>query len=392
MKRKKIIQISKILLDIIFLIPIILISIISRVSRKNFDIGLGPEPLINNIYHKKALELYGYKVETFVNSVYYITDQFDIRSDKFLKGPLKIFRSYYLFLFSIFRYKCLYFYFTGGALGFNPILWIIEPFLYRIASVKTVLMPYGGDVQVMSRSPNLLFKDTLSKDYPIHKFRRESIEKKIDLWTKYADHIISGCEWVDYMYHWNTLMLGHFSIDTEKWKSASSNKSNTIKILHAPNHRNIKGTEFFIKAVEELKSENYPVELILLEKVSNDKIKEVMETVDIVADQLIIGWYAMFALEAMSMEKPVLGYIRKDLESLYICSGLIEPEELPLIKCSPLTIKEDIKAVISNRDNIYKIGKISREFVIKHHSIEYVGKVFDSINKSIGILPKNNFN
>jgi len=187
-------------------------------------------------------------------------------------------------------------------------------------------------------------------------------------------------------------MLGHFSIDTEKWKSASSNKSNTIKILHAPNHRNIKGTEFFIKAVEELKSENYPVELILLEKVSNDKIKEVMETVDIVADQLIIGWYAMFALEAMSMEKPVLGYIRKDLESLYICSGLIEPEELPLIKCSPLTIKEDIKAVISNRDNIYKIGKISREFVIKHHSIEYVGKVFDSINKSIGILPKNNFN
>ena len=101
-------------------------------------------------------------------------------------------------------------------------------------------------------------------------------------------------------------MLAHFSIDTDKWKPNSSYKNNTLKVLHAPNHRKIKGTEFFISAINELKSEGYPIELILLEKVSNEEIKKIMSSVDIVADQLIVGWYAMFALEAMSMEKPVL--------------------------------------------------------------------------------------
>ena len=62
----------------ILLIPfIIFISIISRVFPKKYDIGLGPIPMINNVYHKRALELYGYKTETFVAELYYVTDQFD---------------------------------------------------------------------------------------------------------------------------------------------------------------------------------------------------------------------------------------------------------------------------------------------------------------------------
>ena len=51
----------------------------TRLRNKKFmTIGIGPHPLINNIYHKKSLELYGHKAETFVNTTYYITNDFDI--------------------------------------------------------------------------------------------------------------------------------------------------------------------------------------------------------------------------------------------------------------------------------------------------------------------------
>ncbi len=70
---------------------------------------------------------------------------------------------------------------------------------------------------------------------------------------------------------------------------------------------------------------------ILAERVPNEKIRALMATVDIIADQLIIGWYAMFALEGMAMEKPVLCYLRDDLEKLYEATGLIQIDELPIV-------------------------------------------------------------
>jgi glycosyltransferase involved in cell wall biosynthesis len=387
-----IIKIIKFIVDLFFLPFVIIFSFIARFKNKSIDIGLGPEPLINNIFHKKALKLYGYSAETFVNSVYYITDDFDIRADLIFKGLFKAIINHYLFLYSIFKYKCIYIYFNGGPLGFTSFLWKIEPFLYKIAKVKTVVMPYGGDVQEMSRSHNLLFKHVMSKDYPRHKFRRKLIEKKIDLWSRYATHIIGGCEWVDYMYYWDTLMLAHFSIDTNEWKMESNyvipnkyTKERPLRVLHAPNHKEIKGTKYFIRAIDELKAEGYPIELILVEKIPNYQIKEIMKEVDVIADQLIVGWYAMFAIESMSMGKLVLCYIREDLEEFYTASGLLEKNELPLIKCSPLNIKEVLTRILDNAEELRIYENKSKNYVAKHHSIQSVGLVFDYINTSIGI-------
>jgi glycosyltransferase involved in cell wall biosynthesis len=233
----------------------------------------------------------------------------------------------------------------------------------------------------------------MAVDYPEHRFRRKRIASKIDLWTKYADHVISGCEWVDYMYYWDTLMLAHFSIDTDIWKPAEPHETPSparvgkLKILHAPNHRAIKGTQYFLDAVEELRKEGLEIELNLLERVPNEEVKRAMASVDLVADQLIIGWYAMFALEGMAMEKPVLCYLREDLKELYVASGLIAADEIPIIDCSPATVKESIRNLALHRDKLPEIGKRSREYVIKHHSTQAVGRIFDDINRRIGLEP-----
>jgi hypothetical protein len=190
-------------------------------------------------------------------------------------------------------------------------------------------------------------------------------------------------------------MLAHFSIDVGRWQpppntkpTSTSDQNAPLKILHAPNHRAIKGTAFFNQAVAELVAEGLKIEFILLEKVPNNKVKEIMASVDVVADQLIIGWYAMFALEAMAMGKPVLCFLRDDLKQLYITAGLITADELPLVNCSPATVKATIKALYFNRDKLVEIGERSQQFVIKHHSLKAVGNVFDRINRSIGLEPE----
>ena len=66
------------ILDSLFLPFFILLSIISRFLKKPIDVGLGPMPLINNVYHKKALIMYGYSAETFVDTIWHITKNFDV--------------------------------------------------------------------------------------------------------------------------------------------------------------------------------------------------------------------------------------------------------------------------------------------------------------------------
>jgi glycosyltransferase involved in cell wall biosynthesis len=380
-----------------------LICMVARFCQKKIDVGLGPEPLINNIHHKKALKSQGYTAETFVFTTYCITQEFDIILEKKF-NPLSALHTYiacmYLFIRSIFKYKAIFIYFHGGPLSliglygfYNHLFWKIEPYFYKIARVKTIVMPYGGDVNDLSRCPNLLYTYAISKDYPKFRTRRKKIEKKLDLWISQASHIISGCDWVYYTHQWDTLMLGHFSIDTNIFSPSKDNPTisdkKTIKILHAPNHRELKGTKIFIKTIEELQKENYPVELKILERKHNSEIKKAIEESDIIADQLIIGWYAMFAIEAMSLEKPVLCFLRNDLIELYEHAGLVKEEEIPIINCNIKNVKFKIKELLDNPEKLKEIGKRSREFVLNHHSLDYIGKEFSKINKSLGIYPQN---
>lgn len=379
-------------------ILLIICAIIARFSKKPIDIGLGPLPLINNIYHKKVFIDCGYSAETFVNQIWHITSDFDVRSDlhPLAKIPFigKRINTLRFIIWSLFRYKCMVIYFNGGPLGVasTVFLWRLEPLILFLANVKTIVLGYGGDVQAMSRSPNLWFKDAMSKDYPLHCHYHTRIKDKIDLWTKYGTHVVGGCEWVDYMHHWDTLMISHFSIDTADWVNEDADaplKNDTFKIFHAPNHRTIKGTAHVIEAVEELCKEGMPVELVMMEKRPNHEVRAMIKSCDLIIDQLIVGWYAMFAIEAMALQKPVICYQRQDLQDLYKVAGLLEKEEeIPLINATPLTIKETIRDLYEDRKNLHKRGLAGREYVIRHHSLEAIASVFGKI--ATELLPQNN--
>lgn len=382
------IRVVYLFVDVIVLAPILFLSLISRFSPRAYDVGIGPVPIINSKYHKQALERYGYKSETFVYHTWYFTDEFDVNIGKYCP---RAFGPYVSYVYAIFRYKCIYTYFTGGPLGFTTLLARLEPFLLQLAGIKTVVMPFGSDVHVLTRGQNRLMVNGYARDYPGFRHSRKRTANLIDVWTRGADHIISGCDWIDFLYFWDTLMLAHFAIDTDAialpdFNDISDKPISPLRLIHAPNHRSLKGTEHIVKAVEELKAEGTSIELSIVEGVTNSELIEKIKEADVVVDQLIIGWYAMFALEGMSMGKPVVCHIRPDFRDVYIGAGILQPDELPLVEASVTTIKETLRHLASlSKNELNEIGQRSRDFVEKHHSTEVIGKEFDRINRSIGL-------
>lgn len=385
----------------LIIIPFLIfaVTLIRIFKKKTIDIGLGPEPMINNVYHKKALLQYGYSAETFVNSVYFITSEFDYRGDLSMFARhrvLKIFSGIALFLRAVGRYKCVYIYYNGGPFAGSAFLEKIEPQLLRMAGTKVVVMPYGGDVYNMFDCNNLQLKHAMSTDYPEYHKSNQKVRRQILRWTSAADKVISGCDWVDYMHHWDKLTIAHFSIDIERFEKLRApvatkvtyTSERPLRILHAPNHKTIKGTSYIQKAIDELIAENYPVELIFLQKRPNHEIIEEISKADIIADQLVIGWYAMFALESMALAKPVICYLREDLINLYLFSGLLEnQDEIPFLNTNVFGIKQLLKDVLDGKVDLVEHSQKSLNYVTKYHSTKYIGKVFDEINRELGIMP-----
>jgi len=374
--------------DILLVVPLALLALLSRRHPRPIDVGLGPLPLVNNIHHKRALLLQGYSAETFVHHLFHITSEFDVR--RVWPRPFSYLARIALFVRVLKQYRALYHYFDGGSLGDTPLLRRVEPWLYHLSGIRVVVMPYGSDVHDLTRCPNPRLRAAMAIDYPQQERRHRSIAAQVHRWTRHAHHIISGCDWVDYTPRWDTLTVGHFSIDTRQWSVLPAPPYRTgepLRILHAPNHRAVKGTPYLLAAVDQLRSQGIPIDLRLLEGVSNEAVREAIREVHLVADQFIIGWYAMFAIEAMASGRPVLCYIRPDLEKRYVDAGILAPDELPIIRADADALPDRLRSIATQPERLAEFALRSRLYVERHHSLDSVGAIFRRINEGIGLSP-----
>jgi glycosyltransferase involved in cell wall biosynthesis len=136
--------------------------------------------------------------------------------------------------------------------------------------------------------------------------------------------------------------------------------------------------------VAQLQNEGIAIELIMVQGLPNTELHALMQNCDVIADQLLIGWYAMFAIEAMALGKPVLCYTRTDLENLYVQADLLEPGELPLINCNPSNIVEVIRKLVNaSPSELTELGERGRAYVERRHSLDVIGRMFDVIHADL---------
>lgn len=386
------------------LLGIFLYIIYLLIKNKKKLIIWGPDPIINNKYWSEAVKEIGYESITLMKYFYPINkrNDFDIYYDdtvpKFLRK---------IHIGSIIPKTCAFIYvlsnaavinipFSGAVFGDTP-LWSFEAYIYRKAGIKVIVIPYGSDAYMYSQVIDPCWRHALLINYPMYGKQEKYIREKVIYWHEYADIFIASIM-IDGMGRWDISPCQVIIINSEHWKSKvfyndndGSTIEKTVKILHTPNHRGTKGTEYLIDAVSKLKSEGLNVELILLEKVPNEKVKEIMQEVDILADQFIATGYAMSALEGMSSGLPVMSNLKNETYTRLL-RRYSYLDECPLVSTQPENIKENLRALIKNPKLREDIGRSGRKFVEKYQSYKTAQYIFGSIferllkNKEIDLI------
>jgi glycosyltransferase involved in cell wall biosynthesis len=344
----------------------------------------GPIPIIAIKYWSLAMRARGYDSRTCVHSVYPINKRadFDLHYDEFLPRGIAFdpLRAYLVFLLALRTADVYLSYFDGGFLA-DTALRSVELPLLRLAGKRIIVSPYGSDIAVPGHIG--VPEEALLRDYPRMAENGERVRRRVLAFARWANLVIRNYQY-GYMPRWDVLWTTQIAIDAELWRPASmgdhdgrggNGRDGEVMVVHAPNHRNVKGTDRLLEVIDELRREGLRVSLELIEKRPNAEVRAAILRDDIVGEQFIAG-YALFAIEGMAAAKPVLSAltamaadVREDLAR----AGL------PIVDADLDTLRPRLRELIENPSRRRELGEAGRRFVLEHHSYEAVGAVWAGI-------------
>jgi glycosyltransferase involved in cell wall biosynthesis len=341
-------------------------------------------PIIAIKYWSQALRALGYETQTCVFGYYTIYERsdFDFHFEDFLPRGLLFepLRPYAAFLWSL-RLADVYLCFFDGGFLADTALRRLELPLLRLAGKSIIVSPYGRDIAV----PGYLSvaEGPLLQDYPGIALTGRRVQARVDEFCRCADLIIRTLQY-GYLPRWDVLWPTQIAIDSVTWRRLGrvgdlESRRTEVVVVHAPNHRHIKGTESVIAAISELRAEGLPVRLELLERRPNSEVLAAVRTADIIAEQFVAG-YGLFAVEGMSAAVPVISAlswmpddVRAELERL----------GCPIVDADRFTLRDELRALVGDSERRRILGEAGRRYTLEHHSYEAVGAVWDAIIRHV---------
>ncbi|MEW5694049.1 MAG: hypothetical protein AB1765_12225 [Candidatus Hydrogenedentota bacterium] len=280
-----------------------------------------------------------------------ITDSL-INIEDYILYSNKLLVKYYHFVRLYLKYNVFHYHFTELLFTeFN------ELELLKKGNKKIVSHYQGCDIRI---------DKIIKSKYPINVCKEcdrlcggEVIQKnKINRFKMYADlHIVAIPDILEFCPEGKLLFdsINDKNIKLNKIK----NPDEKINIIHAPTFRKLKGTEYIISATRRLKEEGYNIELKIIENTPHNLAEKIYDIADIAVDQLIQGWYGIFAMEMMARGVTVLSYIRDDIMK-YVPG-------CPIINTNPYNIYENLKNIIDK--------KIYLDPELRNRNVKYVKKM-----------------
>jgi hypothetical protein len=151
--------------------------------------------------------------------------------------------------------------------------------------------------------------------------------------------------------------------------------SNRIRIVHAPSNGGIKGTPLILAALERLK-QHFNFELILIENKPHAEAMALYRSADLAIDQILAGWYGGFAVELMTMGKPVAAYIREE-DRRFVPPAMWD--DLPLLHIDPRSLDNDLAVILANPAQLVEAGARARRFVERWHDPMQVAQAMTAV-------------
>jgi glycosyltransferase involved in cell wall biosynthesis len=187
------------------------------------------------------------------------------------------------------------------------------------------------------------------------------------VFDRYADAVLATNPDLLWVLRDDAQFLAYTAVDLDEWKVRPSTPQRTgapFRILHAPTDTGGKGTRYVVEAVSALQGRHPEVELLLVQGVPHDGVRDLYARADLVVDQLLAGWYGAFAVEAMALGKPVVCYIRES--DKHFLPGSMATE-MPLINATPTTIGSVLAECLARRDTLPELGLRGRAYVERWH-------------------------
>jgi glycosyltransferase involved in cell wall biosynthesis len=264
------------------------------------------------------------------------------------------------FIFCLFKYDIFHFHYGLSLLPFN-----LDLKMYRFFNKKTLMHYWGSDIiqTDLSKKYTLLNEKIFDEIYP--NINNDEKREKIKKTNSLVDVSIVG----DYS-------LLPFSPGSRVIRQAIDllslpyvgcvPKNDLITIIHAPTRRGLKGTDYIISVIDQLKTEGFPIEFILVEKKPHREALEIFKKADIIVDDILQGPYGILTIECMALGKPVLDHIHESLVHHY--------PGLPVINTTPDTLYSNLKELIKNPNLRIVIGERGREYVETHHDSNLIAR------------------
>lgn len=363
-------------------------------NKESTKIIFGTTPILNNKYWSNALKEIGIESETLMQTYYSSINEKD-DYDKYFDDVIpKVCQRKYIrevaYLFFVWLYiinNAKVFVMPFSGIVFKKYFWKFEYLLFKFNGIKTIVLPYGSDAYMYSRIKDTSLQNVLLINYPDAAKNEKEIENKVFFWSKYCDITMGGFMGCDGMSRWDMPIHQYLSINTKEWitklnYSSNNGENGVVKVLHSPNHRGFKGTEYLIKAIHELKDEGLQIELILLEKVPNTRVRELMQEVDILAEQFIFTGYALSGIEGMSSGLPVLANLDNEAYTT-IFRRYSFLNECPILSTTPETLKDNLRLLITHPELRKELGELGRKYVEKYHSYEMTQYLFTHVFRKL---------
>ena len=149
-------------------------------------------------------------------------------------------------------------------------------------------------------------------------------------------------------------------------------KDGVAHVVHAPTQRDVKGSAYILRALENLAEKHKGrLRVTLVENMDRRSALSVIATADLLIDQVLIGWYGGIAVEAMKMGVPVACFIN-DRDFEFIPAAMAA--EIPVLRVGPFDIEEKIQAFLDDRDMAGELAAKGTAYVARWHDPQNVAR------------------
>ncbi len=361
--------------------PVILGSLATRIRllRGRPRSVWGITPILTLPLLSQCDRMLGIQSNSMVFNTYYITSDFDINLKRVSDWLRKNHRRYYqnfqrlVFALALLRFDIFHYFYDHGILPSDrEESGISKEELRALHSCgkRLYTFAYGADVRTRARTLALgKFNCCMHCPQPgKYCICDEAAAKTVmsDL-SRYSTAMVAMGDMVTYVP--DCINMPYWPIDVNRLTPVPSSGAplGRLRVAHAPNHAEFKGTAYLESAVQRLNSEGITVELVRIQGRPNSAVIDLFASVDVVADQFIIGFHGYTAIEAMALGKPVLCYLSET-------GNVIAPEECPIINTNPDTLYDTLRECALGKYDLAEIGRRGRDYVERHYSLQAIAQ------------------